>query len=98
MVTKDTSQDYFKEVVSKLNDIEIFLVRRDVALLSCREYSKSLREHAEYWRKVGSGEEQISNAEKANRDFRFNTVSGFIWRQFIHFRDVVTGVPREHLS
>ncbi|ERF76998.1 hypothetical protein EPUS_06866 [Endocarpon pusillum Z07020] len=97
-VTKDTSQDYLKEVVSKLNDIEIFLVNLDVALLSCNEYSKSLREHAECWRKVESGEEQISNAEKVNREFRFNVMSGFIWSQFIHFGDLVNGVPREHLS
>lgn len=97
-VTKDTNQDYLKEVVSKLNEIEIFLVRLDVALLSCHEYSKSLREHAECWQKVESGEEQISNAEKENREFRFNIVSGFIWSQFIHFRDVVNAVPREHLS
>ncbi|KAF7506688.1 hypothetical protein GJ744_011517 [Endocarpon pusillum] len=97
-VTKDTSQYYLKEVVSKLNDIEIFLVRLDVALLSCYEYSKSLREHAECWRKVESGKEQISNAEKVNREFRFNIVSGFLWSQLIHFGDIVNGVPREHLS
>ena len=97
-VTKDTSQEHMKEMVEKLNDIEIFLVRLDVALMSCQEYAKSIQDHAECWRKVGSGEEEISDAEQQNRVFRFNIQSGFVWSQFIHFRDVVDSVPIEHLS
>jgi hypothetical protein len=40
-ITKDTSQDYLKDVVRKLADIEIFLVRLGVTLMSCRDYARS---------------------------------------------------------
>jgi hypothetical protein len=45
-ITEDTSQDYLKDVVKKLADIELFLVRLGVALRSYQNYSRSLRNHA----------------------------------------------------
>jgi hypothetical protein len=54
-VTKDTTDDEIKEMIRKLNDIEIFIFKLGVGIMSCEEYRRAIKEHAEYWRKVVRG-------------------------------------------